>query len=259
MGRRISIAAAILGLALMLVTVFAIASPAIAHHKDKHDKGSPAARSGGGPDEYTEDEDGDGRPHEYHGTGAWSDPNADNRHPSGRDRHEENGTGPQGRSQSEPDADSGTCTTPDQGKCDRGTDKPGPAAVRLYPTDARWDIYDQDGNNGCGNDDDFDDDNNGWCGKQKAEQAEESQVLGEEVTKEQHEAKVEAEQEVLGEVVTKTAPEAGGEVIGNVVRPTGRGVLAFTGASVLISLLAALALAAAGVGLLRAARTRSSS
>ncbi len=27
------------------------------------------------------------------------------------------------------------------------------------------DVLDQDGNNGCGNDDDFEDDNEGWCGK----------------------------------------------------------------------------------------------
>ena len=40
---------------------------------------------------------------------------------------------------------------------DRGTDKPGGSGGH--------DILDQDGNNGCGNDQDFDDDNNGWCGK----------------------------------------------------------------------------------------------
>ena len=39
-----------------------------------------------------------------------------------------------------------------------GIDKPGPEFA------GGLDNGDQDGNNGCGNDDDFEDDNEGWCG-----------------------------------------------------------------------------------------------
>ncbi len=70
----------------------------------------------------------------------------DNRHPSGRDKSvEHGGSGNQGKSQSDPDGDS-----------NGGVDKPG--------GDGGADLADQDGNNGCGNDDDFEDDNNGNCG-----------------------------------------------------------------------------------------------
>ncbi len=61
----------------------------------------------------------------------------DNRHPSGRDKSvEHGGSGNQGKSQSDPDGDS-----------NGGVDKPG--------GDGGVDLADQDGNNGCGNDDDF--------------------------------------------------------------------------------------------------------
>jgi hypothetical protein len=67
-------------------------------------------------------------------------------HPSGKDRTvEPGGSGTQGRSPSDPDGD-----------FNYGPDKPG----------ERGGIYtgDQDGNNGCGNDQDFEDDNRGNCG-----------------------------------------------------------------------------------------------
>ena len=68
-------------------------------------------------------------------------------HPSGKDRCvEKGGSGTQGRSQSDPDADS-----------NGGLDKP--------DGDGGINTADQDGNNGCGNDQDFEDDNNGWCGR----------------------------------------------------------------------------------------------
>jgi hypothetical protein len=70
---------------------------------------------------------------------------SDNKHPSGKDRQADS-TSPQGRSESDPDGDS-----------NGGTDKPG--AVKP----ASGDAADRDGNNGCGNDDDFEDDNNGKC------------------------------------------------------------------------------------------------
>jgi hypothetical protein len=88
-----------------------------------------------------------GSPIAKQGTGV---PDAgDNRHPSGRDRSvEAGGSGTQGNSPSDPDGDS-----------NGGPDKPGkPGGV---------DLDDQDGNNGCGNDDDFEDDNNGNCGGNK--------------------------------------------------------------------------------------------
>ncbi len=76
----------------------------------------------------------------------------DNRHPSGKDRSvEHGGSGNQGNSASDPDDDG---NGPD--RSNGGADKPGgPGGV---------DLADQDGNNGCGNDDDFEDDNEGNCG-----------------------------------------------------------------------------------------------
>lgn len=66
-------------------------------------------------------------------------------HPSGKDRNvEPGGSGTQGKSTSDPDL-----------MTNGGADKPG--------MDGGFD-EDKDGNNGCGNDDDFEDDNNGWCG-----------------------------------------------------------------------------------------------
>jgi hypothetical protein len=68
-----------------------------------------------------------------------------NDHPSGKDRSvEPGGSGTQGKAVSDPDANT-----------NGGADKPG--LTGGYDTD-------RDGNNGCGNDDDFEDDNNGWCG-----------------------------------------------------------------------------------------------
>ena len=67
-------------------------------------------------------------------------------HPSGKDRTvEPGGSGTQGRSPSDPD-----------GNFNYGPDKPGESGG-IYTGD-------QDGNNGCGNDQDFEDDNRGNCG-----------------------------------------------------------------------------------------------
>lgn len=80
----------------------------------------------------------------------------DNAHPSGKDRSvEHGGSGNQGKTQSDPDNDG---HGPDRNS--GGIDQPG----RMGGVDKD----DQDGNNGCGNDDDFEDDNEGWCGKPKA-------------------------------------------------------------------------------------------
>ncbi|MFN2556649.1 MAG: hypothetical protein ABR592_07210 [Nitriliruptorales bacterium] len=100
----------------------------------------PAGGHSRRPSAVNEDTDGDG-------VANCPDPSgdADNRHPSGRDRHcEAGGSGVQGRSESDPDGDT-----------NGGADKPGGAGGR--------DVLDQDGNNGCGNDDDFEDDNKGRC------------------------------------------------------------------------------------------------
>jgi hypothetical protein len=84
-----------------------------------------------------------------------ADPDADNAHPSGKDRHEDKGT--QGKSTSDPDDND---RGPERNSGNPGADKPfvsGDGAGGI-------DKLDQDGNNGCGNDDDFEDDNEGWCG-----------------------------------------------------------------------------------------------
>ena len=104
-----------------------------------------------GPNEKstsTEDNDGnDG------GTLNNVSDDGDNKHPSGKDRSVENGgSGTQGKSSSDPDDDG------------RGPDRSngGPDKADGW---GGMDKADQDGNNGCGNDDDFEDDNEGWCGK----------------------------------------------------------------------------------------------
>lgn len=86
----------------------------------------------------------------------------DNAHPSGKDRSIEHGHSfSQGKAKSDPDNNG---KGPD--RLNTGLDKPGKGGG--------IDKYDQDGNNGCGNDDDFEDDNEGWCGhKPKKEKVEE--------------------------------------------------------------------------------------
>ena len=106
----------------------------------------PGNGQGGGQGNLvTEEEDSDNVPDNIADEG-------DNLHPSGKDRSVEKGPGSQGKSQSAPDEDT---RGPD--RLDRGTDKPDSNPGGL-------DIFDQDYNNGCGNDDDFEDDNEGWCG-----------------------------------------------------------------------------------------------
>jgi LPXTG-motif cell wall-anchored protein len=126
----------------LAVIVAATASPAMAHHKSGHTNGKPKSAV------VTEDNDGDGQPNTPDRRG-----DSDNRHPSGRDKHAESGnSGNQGKSSSDPDDDG---RGPD--RSDGGADKPGGRGG--------LDVEDQDGNNGCGNDDDFEDDNEGRCGR----------------------------------------------------------------------------------------------
>ena len=149
-----------LAVAIMLTVLLALAAPSWAHHKSGHSGGAgkPAspgnsgnAGGGGGSNSgsgYTEDNDtnDNGTPNNVVDDG-------DNAHPSGKDKSVEHGnSGNQGNSSSDPDDDG---HGPD--RSNGGADKPnGPGGV---------DLADQDGNNGCGNDDDFEDDNEGWCGK----------------------------------------------------------------------------------------------
>ena len=206
-----------------------------AHHKPDHAGGPPGATT----TVVTEDTDDDG-------VANAPDPlgDADNRHPSGQDKHvEAGGSGNQGSAASEPDAN-GTGPERDAG----GLDQPGgPGGM---------DLLDQDGNNGCGNDDDFEDDNEGWCGK-PSEQAQvetlpsvtqppvSGEVLGE-VEKAGQAGKAERPgAEVLGEL--ETAPAAGA---------VGAAGLAFTGVESWPLVALALGLALAGTALIVMGRRR---
>ena len=129
---------------LLAMALMAIAAPAFAHHKDGHDQGKAKASAS---EVITEDNDSDGMPNTPDPSG-----DTDNAHPSGNDKSAEaGGSGNQGSSESTPD-ENGTGPERDH----EGTDKPG--------NGGGVDKLDQDGNNGCGNDDDFEDDNEGNCG-----------------------------------------------------------------------------------------------
>jgi hypothetical protein len=150
-------------LAVLALSVLT-AAPAFAAHKGGHAGGSASADSqdsGGQKDEGSKDNDGDADNDpetSYTEDDDTNDPapnnvpdDGDNAHPSGKDRSVEDGkSGTQGNSESDPDDDGRgpdrTNGGPDKADGSGGVDK-----------------ADQDGNNGCGNDDDFEDDNEGWC------------------------------------------------------------------------------------------------
>ena len=170
----------ILCITAVMALLAVAAVPALAHHRDDHDGGRTSESSetnhqeadqqasstsesqqGQGSDgdgdadnnsdtTYTEDNDTNdgGTPNDVADEG-------DNQHPSGKDRSVENSPSSnpnQGNAESHPDDSKG----PMRYEGGRGPDKPnGPGGT---------DLADQDGNNGCGNDDDFNDDNNGHCG-----------------------------------------------------------------------------------------------
>jgi hypothetical protein len=137
-----------IGVPLVLALVLLVVAPAAAHHKSGHENGGGKGKGGGSSSGATEDNDSNDNdtPNNLADDG-------DNAHPSGKDKSIEHGnSGNQGNSTSDPDDDG---RGPD--RSNGGADKPdGPGGV---------DLADQDGNNGCGNDDDFEDDNEGWCGK----------------------------------------------------------------------------------------------
>jgi hypothetical protein len=252
MWRRATILAA-----LAAFTLWGSAT-AWAHHKPDHAGGPPASS------QVTEDNDSDGVPNAPDPQG-----DSDNRHPSGNDKHEEGGqSGNQGSSSSEPDGD-GHGPERDEG----GLDKPdGPGGL---------DVLDQDGNNGCGNDDDFEDDNEGWCGKpdqQAASGSSEEDVDSATDTEDTSAAPTEtvathvsagtaasgtfgAVTSVLGVTASADESVAGGpEVLGVVVRAVGAapavaGIpLAFTGANALPLVALAVGLSITGAILLLVGR-----
>lgn len=234
-------------LAVLALLVFSVA-PAGAHHKDGHENGGGKQSSG----DVSEDDDG------------IPDDNDDNMHPSGKDR--ETNDGPtddeQGKSASDPDDDG---RGPD--RSNGGPDKPGGSGG--------VDQDDQDGNNGCGNDDDFEDDNEGWCGGKPKPQPTTSpttaavagartEVCDKDLTmagiqpcKEKDE-----EAEVLGQVETRTdrskvlgerlfaAPQAAVRAARQVAAAAGA-ALPFTGAGLTAFLVSGLGLLGAGWFLVR--------
>jgi hypothetical protein len=185
----------LLTVVVMAIALFAFATPAIAHHKDGHDKGNSSSNRQNG---NSSDHDGDGNSDDGVTTedNDTNDPDpenradeGDNKHPSGKDRSVENSpdSNPNnGKAESDPDGDG-----------NNGKDKPGGSGGN--------DLADQDGNNGCGNDDDFEDDNNGNCGGKKK--------LPQPTVKGKAEDKKD-DDSVLGDVITKPVSAPLGDVIG---------------------------------------------
>jgi hypothetical protein len=164
-NKRLTAPATLILLAL-IVSVILIPVAATANHKDDHATGkaqssgtTPVATAGTGDHDGDADLDPVTTIEDSHEAEVGVN---DNRHPSGNDRSEESGgSGNQGKSESAPDDNVGPmrneCGASPASDPRRGcTDKPGGSGG--------MDLQDQDGNNGCGNDDDFDDDNNGHCG-----------------------------------------------------------------------------------------------
>lgn len=280
-------------MAVLAAFTLAMAMPAFAGAPDKGksaeapgqaaDKGKTAGDKDGDADSdpstsYTEDND----------TNDGDTPNnvadeGDNRHPSGKDRSVENGnSGNQGNSESAPDEDG---HGPERDY--NGTDKPnGPGGM---------DLADQDGNNGCGNDDDFEDDNEGWCGqKPKKVKTEPEVIVPEEETPEEETPEVPEEEtpevpEVDDEVIVETpeeeeipdevlnetieapqsevlgillhqdaTPEAEAELVEAAGEATGEaGALPFTGGEVLPLLAVAFGLLLMGLGTRKLAKDHS--
>jgi hypothetical protein len=198
----------------------------------------------------TEDNDNDGQPNSYSGGAS--------QHPSGKDRHIESGkSGNQGKSTSNPDDSKG----PMRYEGDLGPDKPTSGSGSLG---GGANVYDQDGNNGCGNDQDFDDDNNGWCGRNPKRNPKPEEVAVSELPVIPSDPKLEVPAEVLPKVIEAPAVPVADveltedEVLPQVQRraetlaPAARpaAVLPFTGASLATFFFAALALMGSGAALL---------
>jgi hypothetical protein len=282
MTKRFSIATALLTMfAALLALVLVAATPALAHHKDDHDKGGKPSSSTAS-DSGDKDGDADSDPNtaytEDNDTNDGNTPNnvsdeGDNAHPSGKDRSVENGgSGTQGKSESNPDDSKG----PMRYEGNIGDDKAnGPGGT---------DLADQDGNNGCGNDDDFDDDNNGHCGKPKEEETKPNvvvtppaptcpEVMGSQAACEpvvqpniDHTCPDEEimggsyscdKPVVLGEIITRNTPEVEAETVAAAPATRAAGaVLPFTGVSVTVFLIIALGLLGVGFALMRTRSTK---
>jgi hypothetical protein len=192
-------------------------APAGAHHKSGHD--------GGGK--------------------AKAEKDRDAAHPSGKDRSvEPGGSGTQGRSESDPDDDG---HGPD--RSNGGPDKPGGSGG--------VDLSDQDGNNGCGNDDDFEDDNEGWCGKPPKPEAATTEGVVSAAQPTRERPVLARRGATSGESSERPgATGVGGprsEVLGSrVVRGETGATLPFTGSDVMVFGLVGLAFTAGGALLLRA-------
>ena len=139
-------------LTLLITVLFGFfAGPAMA----RSEQGDAHAKNGdAGQEEAIVTEDGDDNDQFKN----CDDAGVESQHPSGKDRYCESGaSGNQGASTSHPDDTNG----PERWEgLAQEPDKPGGDA-----NEGGEYLSDQDGNNGCGNDQDFDDDNNGWCGK----------------------------------------------------------------------------------------------
>ena len=166
MTRRAELGRALLSALTVLALLLLMAAPAGAAHNESHDKSKTKEERQADTDSDSEESDHDGDADgdsdtEYTEDNDTNDGDAedvadddDNRHPSGKDRSVESGdptSNPnQGKAESDPDDDT---RGPD--RTNGGPDKPNGSGG--------FDLADQDGNNGCGNDDDFEDDNEGWC------------------------------------------------------------------------------------------------
>ncbi len=218
-------------IALAIVALFVLAAPALADH----DKGKSSQSHGKSSAEGTPGSEAgtNGQKAESSDDGEKPFDEEPNDHPSGNDKSEEpGGSGTQGKSSSDPD-----------GMANGGADKPDEVLADGQVQGGFDD--DHDGNNGCGNDDDFEDDNNGWCGKPEEAEAttEPVEVQG---TRVADEPAVETEpvDDVLGIRLDRTAPRAEVAAGRDAIRPsTNAAVLPFTG-------LALLPLLAAGLGLI---------
>jgi hypothetical protein len=167
-------------LSVAVLSVLALMLPAAAEPKADHTNnkgGNSASHSNSASQSENSDKssassdhdgDADSDPATAQGDSHDAEPDAspsDNQHPSGKDRSAEHGkSGNQGKAESHPDDSKG----PMRYEGELGPDKPGgPGGT---------DLEDQDGNNGCGNDDDFNDDNNGHCGRNETPEVDEPGV-----------------------------------------------------------------------------------
>jgi LPXTG-motif cell wall-anchored protein len=258
MTKRISVASAILaGWAIALAGLLLTLAPiAMAHHSADHDKGkghnASQGQGGGGDRDGDADRDpGTKQTEETDNDGTENPNDTPSQHPSGKDNTAGSGkSGNQGKSESDPDDNVGPqrreCS--DDGPTDPRsgcTDKPGGAGGEY--------VTDQDGNNGCGNDQDFDDDNNGWCGKPKddvggnvIDNDEEEVVEGGVIKNPSFPGRRPPTDSVLGgRLVNEAAPDVESEVLSAPSQEEGA-VLPFTGAGISIIVLTGLALITAG-------------